>query len=149
MAAAAVFTTVRQARFDKIVYMPCTDDNGFLPEFPEGTCRCGSISASRTIQPVKRSRRPIFRHGWTMQIRMALSSSSMPLTRLISQKKGIPHSIYECEGAKDLRHRGCAAFPKGRHFTGMRPGFAVIPKDLKCGDVSLKCHLDAPSGLKV
>ena len=49
---------------------------------------------------------------------------------------GIPHSIYECEGAKtcaiELR-----SFSKKAGFTGMRLGFAVIPKDLKCGDVSL------------
>ena len=49
---------------------------------------------------------------------------------------GIPYSIYECEGAKtcaiELR-----SFSKKAGFTGMRLGFAVIPKDLKCGDVSL------------
>ena len=49
---------------------------------------------------------------------------------------GIPHSIYECEGAKtcaiELR-----SFSKKAGFTGMRLGFAVIPKDLKSGDVSL------------
>ena len=48
----------------------------------------------------------------------------------------LPHTIYECEGAKtcaiELR-----SFSKKAGFTGMRLGFAVIPKDLKCGDVSL------------
>ena len=51
-------------------------------------------------------------------------------------EEGIPHSIYECEGAKtcaiELR-----SFSKKAGFTGMRLGFAVIPKDLKSGDVSL------------
>ena len=44
----------------------------------------------------------------------------------------IPHSIYECEGA-----RTCAiefrSFSKNAGFTGMRLGFTVVPKDLKCG----------------
>ena len=42
-------------------------------------------------------------------------------------EEGIPHSIYECEGAKtcaiELR-----SFSKKAGFTGMRLGFAVIPK---------------------
>ena len=48
----------------------------------------------------------------------------------------VPHSIYECQGA-----RACAielhSFSKNAGFTGVRLGFTVIPKELKCGDVSL------------
>ncbi len=53
----------------------------------------------------------------------------------ISQEN-VPHTIYECEGA-----RTCAielrSFSKNAGFTGVRLGFTVIPKELKCGDVSL------------
>ena len=45
----------------------------------------------------------------------------------------IPHSIYECEGA-----RTCAiefhSFSKNAGFTGMRLGYTVVPKDLKTPD---------------
>ena len=48
----------------------------------------------------------------------------------------MPHSIYECQGA-----RTCAielrSFSKNAGFTGVRLGFTVIPRDLKAGDVSL------------
>ena len=48
----------------------------------------------------------------------------------------IPHSIYECEGARE-----CAielhSFSKNAGFTGVRLGYTVVPKDLKCGDVQL------------
>ncbi|MFR6349210.1 MAG: aminotransferase class I/II-fold pyridoxal phosphate-dependent enzyme, partial [Enterocloster aldenensis] len=48
----------------------------------------------------------------------------------------VPHSIFEIEGA-----RTCAiefrSFSKKAGFTGVRLGFTVVPKDLKCGDVSL------------
>ena len=48
----------------------------------------------------------------------------------------VAHSIYECEGAKtcaiELR-----SFSKNAGFTGTRLGYTVVPKDLKCGDVSL------------
>ena len=53
----------------------------------------------------------------------------------ISQED-VPPSIYECEGA-----RTCAielhSFSKNAGFTGVRLGFTVIPKELKCGDVAL------------
>lgn len=43
---------------------------------------------------------------------------------------GIPHSIYECEGARE-----CAiefrSYSKTAGFTGVRCGYAVVPKDLK------------------
>ena len=54
----------------------------------------------------------------------------------ISEKDMYHISIYECEGA-----RTCAielhSFSKNAGFTGVRLGYTVIPKDLKCGDVTL------------
>ena len=51
-------------------------------------------------------------------------------------EENVPHTIYECDGAKkcaiELR-----SFSKNAGFTGTRLGFTVIPKELKCGDVSL------------
>ena len=48
----------------------------------------------------------------------------------------VPHTIYECDGAKT-----CAielkSFSKNAGFTGVRLGYTVIPKELKCGDVML------------
>ena len=53
----------------------------------------------------------------------------------ISQED-VPHTIYECDGA-----RACAielrSFSKNAGFTGVRLGFTVIPKELKCGETSL------------
>ena len=52
------------------------------------------------------------------------------------EEEEIPHSIFECEGAK-----ACAielrSFSKNAGFTGTRLGFTVIPKELKCNGVSL------------
>ena len=51
-------------------------------------------------------------------------------------ESNVPHSIYECDGAKkcaiELR-----SFSKNAGFTGTRLGFTVVPKELKSGDVSL------------
>ncbi len=52
------------------------------------------------------------------------------------QEDDVPHSIYECRGA-----RSCAiefrSFSKNAGFTGLRLGFTVVPKELKCGGVAL------------
>ena len=51
-------------------------------------------------------------------------------------ERDVPHTIYECEGA-----RTCAielrSFSKNAGFTGVRLGATIIPKELKCGDVTL------------
>ncbi len=51
-------------------------------------------------------------------------------------EENIPHSIYECEGAKT-----CAiemrSFSKNAGFTGLRLGYTVVPKELVSNGVSL------------
>ena len=60
----------------------------------------------------------------------------------------VPHSIYECAGA-----RTCAielrSFSKNAGFTGVRLGFTVVPKDLKCGDISLHALWARRHGTKI
>jgi len=52
-------------------------------------------------------------------------------------EEDIPHSIYECRGAKN-----CAiefrSFSKTAGFTGLRLGFTVVPEELKADGVSLR-----------
>ena len=59
----------------------------------------------------------------------------------------IAHTIYECKGAKtcaiELR-----SFSKNAGFTGVRLGFTVVPKELKCGDVSLNAMWARRHGTK-
>ena len=59
----------------------------------------------------------------------------------------VPHSIYECQGAKS-----CAieirSFSKNAGFTGVRLGFTVVPRELKCGDVSLNAMWARRHGTK-
>ena len=51
-------------------------------------------------------------------------------------EEGVPHSIYECEGA-----RSCAieirSFSKNAGFTGLRLGYLVLPKDVKSEGISI------------
>jgi LL-diaminopimelate aminotransferase len=62
-------------------------------------------------------------------------------------ESNVAHSIYECDGA-----RTCAielrSFSKNAGFTGVRLGFTVVPKDLKCGEVSLNAMWARRHGTK-
>ena len=122
-------------RWSNLIYMPCTAENGFVPEFPEedpdiiylcfpNNPTGATITKSRLQEWVDYARRI----GAVILYDAAYES-------YISEAD-IPHSIYECEGAKE-----CAielrSFSKNAGFTGVRLGFTVVPKDLKCGDVSM------------
>ena len=52
------------------------------------------------------------------------------------REEGYVHTIYEVEGAEKVAIE-INSFSKNAGFTGVRLGYTVIPKDLKCGDVSL------------
>ena len=118
-----------------VIYMPCTSENGFAPELPRETpdiiYLCfpnnptgAAISKDRLQEWVDYANRV----GAVIIYDAAYEA--------YLSEEDVPHSIYECDGA-----RGCAielrSFSKNAGFTGTRLGFTVIPKELKCGDVSL------------
>ena len=122
-------------RFDKIVYMPCTADNGFLPEFPKEHVDLIYLCFPNNPTGAMVSKAEL--QKWVDYANKvgAIILYDAAYEAYISEKD-IPHSIYECEGA-----RTCAiemrSFSKNAGFTGMRLGFTVIPKDIKSGDVTL------------
>lgn len=121
--------------WSNVIYMPCTEANGFAPEIPDETpdliylCFPNNpTGAAITKQRLQEWVDYACRVGAVIIYDAAYEA-------YISEPD-IPHSIYECEGA-----RSCAielrSFSKNAGFTGVRLGFTVVPKDLKCGDVAL------------
>ncbi|BFL48468.1 LL-diaminopimelate aminotransferase [Lactonifactor longoviformis] len=118
-----------------VIYMPCTAENDFAPQLPEETpdliylCYPNNPTGS-TITKAQLQE-------WVDYANKvgAVIIYDAAYEAYISEPD-VPHSIYECEGA-----RTCAielrSFSKNAGFTGVRLGFTVIPKDLKCGDVAL------------
>ncbi len=121
--------------WSNVIYMPCTRENDFVPELPKETpdiiylCfpnnPTGSAITGRQLQE------------WVDYANRvgAVIIYDAAYEAYISQEN-IPHSIYECQGAKtcaiELR-----SFSKNAGFTGVRLGFTVIPRELKAGEVSL------------
>ncbi len=122
-------------RFRNVIYLPCTAENGFSPdlpsEVPDLIYLCfpnnptGAVISKARLQE------------WVDYAKGngAVILYDAAYEAYISEPD-IPHSIYECDGARD-----CAiefrSFSKTAGFTGLRLGFTVIPKDLKADGVSL------------
>ena len=117
--------------FKGVIYMPCTRENGFAPEFP------GEVpDLIYLCFPNNPTGAVITRDRLQEWVDYAIKNGSIILYDAAYEsfitEDNVPHSIYECEGAKE-----CAiefrSFSKTAGFTGLRLGFTVIPKELKAG----------------
>ena len=118
-------------RFAGAIYMPCTEENGFLPELPKEVpdliYLCFPNNPTGAVMKKDQLQKWVDyanEHDSIILYDAAYES-------YISEDD-VPHSIYECDGAKD-----CAiemrSFSKTAGFTGLRLGYTVIPKDLTTG----------------
>lgn len=121
--------------WSNVIYMPCTIENNFSPELPKETpdiiylCFPNNPTGSTITKDELQK--------WVdyANEKGAVIIYDAAYEAYITQDN-VPHTIYECDGAKK-----CAieirSFSKNAGFTGTRLGFTVVPKKLKCGDVSL------------
>ena len=118
-----------------VIYMPCVMENQFVPEFPKETP--DMIYLCLPNNPTGTTITKAQLQEWVDYANKvgAVIIYDAAYEAYISEPD-VAHSIYECEGAKT-----CAielkSYSKNAGFTGVRLGYAVVPKELKCGDVSL------------
>ncbi|MCM1136307.1 MAG: LL-diaminopimelate aminotransferase [Clostridium sp.] len=132
-----VYDSVKETWSD-VIYMPCVEENGFAPQLPSSDSRTPDlIYLCFPNNPTGSAITKAQLQEWVDYANKvgAVIIYDAAYEAYISEED-VPHSIYECEGAK-----GCAielrSFSKNAGFTGVRLGFTVIPKNLKCGEVSL------------
>ncbi len=129
-----------------VIYMPCTMDNQFVPEFPRETP--DMIYLCLPNNPTGTTITKSQLQEWVDYANKvgAVIIYDAAYEAYISEDD-VAHSIYECAGA-----RTCAielrSFSKNAGFTGVRLGYTVVPKDLKCGDVSLNAMWARRHGTK-
>ncbi|MCR5418597.1 MAG: LL-diaminopimelate aminotransferase [Lachnospiraceae bacterium] len=122
-------------RFDKVVYMPCTKENDFVPQIPKE-----KVDLIYLCFPNNPTGAVITKDRLQEWVDYANKNGSIILYdaayEAFISEENVPHSIYECEGA-----RNCAiefrSFSKTAGFTGLRLGYTVIPKDLEAGGEKL------------
>ena len=115
-------------RYEGIVYLACTAENGFVPEPPREHVDLVYLCFPNNPTGAVASREKL--EHWVAYAREhdALLLFDAAYEGYITQPE-IPHSIYEIAGA-----RQCAiefrSFSKTGGFTGVRCGFTVMPKSL-------------------
>lgn len=115
--------------WSNVIYMPCTADNGFAPEFPETVPDVIYLCFPNNPTGATITKDQL--QGW---VDYAVKNKAVIIYDAAYEayisEDGVPHSIFECEGARD-----CAieirSFSKNAGFTGLRLGYTVIPKNLK------------------
>lgn len=123
-------------KWSSLVYLPCTEANGFFPELPEKVpdiiyiCSPNNpTGAAATKERLKEWVDYANAHGSVILFDSAYEA--------YITDPSIPHSIFEIQGAET-----CAiefrSFSKTAGFTGTRCAYTVIPNALVRGGVQLK-----------
>lgn len=113
-------------KYEKVIYMPVTDKNNFVPELPKEVpdmiYLCFPNNPTGTV---------LTKEELKVWIDYAKKNKSIILfdsaySAFISEEN-IPKTIYEVEGAKDVAIE-FKSFSKTAGFTGVRCAYTVIPK---------------------
>ncbi|MFZ9023538.1 MAG: LL-diaminopimelate aminotransferase [Anaerohalosphaeraceae bacterium] len=115
-------------RYEKIVYMPCTTENNFVPELPSEPVDMIYLCYPNNPTGAVASKAQLKK--W---VDYAVENKAIILFdaayEAFIRDDSIPHSIYEIEGARKVAIE-FRSFSKTAGFTGVRCGFTVVPKEL-------------------
>jgi LL-diaminopimelate aminotransferase len=119
----------KNGQYGKIVYMPCTAENNFIPEPPRG-----SVDIIYLCFPNNPTGAVATKEILSRWVNFARNSKAIILFDAAYEAfitdPDIPHSIYEVDGAKEVAIE-FRSFSKTAGFTGVRCAFTVVPKQLK------------------
>ncbi len=114
--------------FDGLVYMPCTAENGFIPEVPKMKVDIIFLCYPNNPTGTTASKQELKK--W---VDYALENKSVILFDAAYEAyisdPAIPHTIYEIEGARKVAIE-FRSLSKTAGFTGTRCAYTIIPKDL-------------------
>ena len=127
--------TFEDGRWTNVVYMPCTAENGFVPQIPKDR----HMDVIYLCYPNNPTGTVITKQELRKWVNYALKNDALILYDAAYQAyitdPDIPHSIYEIRGA-----RKCAvefrSYSKTAGFTGVRCGYTIVPKDLTVANLT-------------
>lgn len=118
--------------YDGIIYMPCTKENGFIPELPTETPDLIFLCYPNNPTGTVASKEELKKWVDYATEKKAIILYDAAYEAFI-QDDSIPRSIYEIEGAKKVAIE-FRSFSKTAGFTGTRLAFTVIPNELVAYD---------------
>jgi LL-diaminopimelate aminotransferase len=114
--------------YQKIVYMPATVQNGFVPDPPAGKMDVVYLCFPNNPTGAVATRAQLAKWVEYAKANKAVLLFDAAYEAYISDP-AIPHSIYEIPGAKEVAIE-FRSFSKTAGFTGVRCAFTVVPKEL-------------------
>ncbi|MGI5907434.1 MAG: LL-diaminopimelate aminotransferase [Christensenellales bacterium] len=113
-------------RYEGIVYLPCTAENGFAPGLPGQ-----KVDIIYLCSPNNPTGTTLTRDQLAVWVDFARATGAVILfdaayEAFITQP-GIPHSIYEIDGAREVAVE-FRSFSKTAGFTGLRCAYTIVPK---------------------
>lgn len=119
---------LQNGKWNKIVYIPCTSENDFIPELPKE-----KVDIIYLCYPNNPTGTTLTRSQLKVWVDYAIENRALILFdgayEAYITEKDVPHSIYEIEGAKEVAIE-FRSFSKTAGFTGTRCAYTVIPKEL-------------------
>lgn len=116
-------------RWSRIVYMPCTAENGFVPALPANV-----PDVIYLCYPNNPTGTTLTRDQLKVWVDYARKHNALILFDSAYEayitEDDVPHSIYEIEGAREVAIE-FRSYSKTAGFTGLRCGYTVVPKALK------------------
>ncbi len=117
-----------EGRYDGFVYMPCTEDNGFVPEVPSEKVDLIYLCSPNNPTGAVADRRQLGKFVEYARNNNAVIIYDAAYSEYISDPS-LPKTIFEIEGAKN-----CAieinSLSKFAGFTGVRLGWSIVPEAL-------------------
>ncbi len=125
---------VEDGRWSNVIYMPCTAENGFVPQIPDRR-----VDVIYLCYPNNPTGMTLSKAELSKWVNYALKNDALiffdAAYEAYIQDDEIPHSIYEIRGA-----RKCAiefhSYSKTAGFTGVRCGYTVVPKEVTAATLS-------------
>ncbi len=124
--------------YEGIIYMPCTAENGFIPELPAERPDLIFLCFPNNPTGAVASRETLEKWVQYARNQKSIILFDAAYEAFITDDK-IPHSIYEIEGAREVAIE-FRSFSKTAGFTGTRCAFTVIPEELKAYDSEGNAH---------
>ena len=116
-------------KWDRLVYLPCNAENGFVPALPDKP-----VDVIYLCYPNNPTGTVLNREQLTKWVNYARENGALIIYdaayRAFVSTPDIPLSIYEIDGAKECAIE-CNSFSKTAGFTGTRCGYTVVPHAVK------------------
>jgi LL-diaminopimelate aminotransferase len=123
-----------------VVYLPCTEENGFLPEPPNVHADLIYLCSPNNPTGVAMNKELLARWVDYAKKHQAVIFFDSAYEAFITSDA--PRSIYEVEGAKEVAIE-VRTFSKSAGFTGLGCSYVVVPKTLKIYDAGSMHSLHA------